>query len=487
MPSVAKVDLSGNSTIIWLIASLGLLLADYIVLPTDLNTHYLPGIFFCLTIIFQLILIYINPAYICNPLFWFLITASLYYGVGALFYAYGGEYSVEYLFYYNYVSPPEMGKVNTICCFAVLCATLGFYLAGNLKLSIPDLSKPFPAIKNNTRLFAVICFVIGWGSRALAKLMVLIKGEEYIMPGIIYNLAVFCYVPIFILGILFFKGQKNKTKWIFYGLILIEIFYGVTTKSKTDIIVPVVVGMISYYLTTRNIRNLIISGMMLILVYVMVIRPFITITRITQGMGRDRGINISQSILSMKEYVTNQESSIGNVDFSKSIKQLSPLIRFSLWNAQAFALKEYDEDRPGETVEKIIYTPVPRVIWQDKPIMTMGHYWTPLVTGSDKGGGTGPGYIFELYWNGGVFLVAMGMLFIGGVFYYIGQINMRLISAGHFFWVPVFVLSFLISYNQEGWFAPSFGGFIVNAIFLYLFLIIIDRLILLLNRTLRYH
>jgi len=485
MHIASKAEAKIDSSVFWLMVLLTGILLAYLTVPVQINISYLPAIFFCVVLCASVAMLNKALVFIYNPLFWFLITASLYYGIGALFYSYGNEYSLWYLSYYNYVPPEDMAKVNTISCAAVLFLLAGFYVAGNLKLPYPPIGRQFHNINQNINMFALVCLTIGWGSRLLARVLIFIKGEEYIMPGIVYNLDVFCYVPIVAVGTKFFKRKSTKMRWVLFALVFSEIIYGITTKSKTGILMPIILVLSGYFIATKDIRRLIIGGVLLALSYVLIIQPFITISRITQGMGRTSGISISQAAGSFKEYLSDQESSIADVDFDKSVDQLSPLIRFSLWNAQGFALKEYDQGRAGRTVENIIYTPIPRVIWPGKPIMTMGHYWTPLVTGSDAGGGTGPGYIFELYWNGGYFLVFLGMFSLGILFRYTGMLNMHLMGSGQIFWAPIFVLSFMVSYNQEGWFAPSFGGFFVNVIFLFFFLILIDRSMLLIGKTFR--
>lgn len=103
----------------------------------------------------------------------------------------------------------------------------------------------------------------------------------------------------------------------------------------------------------------------------------------------------------------------------------------------------------GQTLFLWAVAPVPRTFWKDKPIISVGQIIGPSVFGHELNiTGVPPGFVAELYWNGGVLAVVLGMFFLGMwlKFLYLsfGKIASQNKNALLFYIVLVFPFGFLI-------------------------------------------
>jgi hypothetical protein len=70
----------------------------------------------------------------------------------------------------------------------------------------------------------------------------------------------------------------------------------------------------------------------------------------------------------------------------------------------------------GRTFTLWLAAPIPRTMWKEKPVISIGQILGEKVFGSGigrAGGGIPPGFISELYWNFGVPGVLIGMYILG--------------------------------------------------------------------------
>jgi len=125
--------------------------------------------------------------------------------------------------------------------------------------------------------------------------------------------------------------------------------------------------------------------------------------------------------------------------------------RLNYANAQAFAMQAYDRGSPGNSFSLALYAPIPRFIWPNKPVMTVGSDFNCLVTGS-PGSQSAPGIFAEAYWNGGWFLVIGACMYVGVLFAWFTSMSMQYMALPDFRWLPVAFFGILMGVRPDDWF-----------------------------------
>ena len=142
---------------------------------------------------------------------------------------------------------------------------------------------------------------------------------------------------------------------------------------------------------------------------------------------------------------------------------------FSAAPFQAFLVEQYDEGRPGDSLQSAWAAAVPRILWPDKPDVTrFGRELYGLVTStSNPQSALAPTYTGEAYWNGGWPAVVVVSIFVG---LELGWLTRRwlLLASGRSSGFGILIMaipSALLAFWVESWIAATFvGGFLTLAI-----------------------
>ena len=71
----------------------------------------------------------------------------------------------------------------------------------------------------------------------------------------------------------------------------------------------------------------------------------------------------------------------------------------------------------GQSFRNILVFPIPRFLWSEKPDVRPGREFASDVLNGRGTSGVPPGFIAELYWNGG-YILMIPVMFVLGVFYH---------------------------------------------------------------------
>jgi len=147
----------------------------------------------------------------------------------------------------------------------------------------------------------------------------------------------------------------------------------------------------------------------------------------------------------------------------------SVLGRFSAAPLQAFLVQQYDEGRPGDSLQSIWTAAVPRVLWPDKPNVTrFGAELYGLVNNTSNGkSALAPTYTAEAYWNGGWPAVVLVSILVGLELGWLTRRWLRL-AQGRSSGLGILIMAIpaaLLAFWVESWIAATFvGGFVTLAI-----------------------
>jgi hypothetical protein len=197
--------------------------------------------------------------------------------------------------------------------------------------------------------------------------------------------------------------------------------------------------------------------LVVVVAYVFLLSPFVSFAR--TALGRTAAQDVSEVAAAAESY---------GAEGQETLAELLPGVqgwwaRLAYPNAQSFAMKQYDQGRPGWTFGMAGYAFVPRLLYEDKPILTPGKEFTYLVKGTDTYF-TGPGLIAEAYWNGGWVLAVATAMFVGGLFAVLGRISVRAIHSERWLYVPLIFTTIFLGLRPDNWFVPLYVGGVVQVV-----------------------
>jgi hypothetical protein len=112
---------------------------------------------------------------------------------------------------------------------------------------------------------------------------------------------------------------------------------------------------------------------------------------------------------------------------------------------------------------------LPRFIDPDKPIMNTGLEFTYLITGDRyMMSSTGLGALGEGYWNGGWLGVGGVGVVMGVLFAVLAHFSIRILEARIFMFLPMSMAGIIMGLRIDDWFVPTYLGFTVQLLIMYL-------------------
>ena len=134
-------------------------------------------------------------------------------------------------------------------------------------------------------------------------------------------------------------------------------------------------------------------------------------------------------------------------------------VRFNFSPTQNFVLDQYDRGRPSESLMPLFYILIPRLLWPEKPnISLLGTELTYLVNGTSSSSNS-PGFFgAEAYWNGGYLMVIIVCLYVGGLFAGLTSYALQKMSQEEFLFLPVVFAGIKIGTYPDDWFVAGYVG-----------------------------
>jgi len=405
---------------------------------------------------------------IWSPVPWFLVTSAAYFGLGPLAFTYGTRETIQYIVQDFPVDEYWLLRTNYLNAVgvAVVCATVGI---GSATLH-RRLSTRRVEANDYTRHIMWVFLVIGGTVKYGFTLPYALGLLSFVLPGSVQHLAGLTNAAIILLFILIHRGAKN-----YYGLLFVvigsELISGLMTFSKFEVIMTVLVVILGRFACRPNLKRLILSGLAFAVFYALVLSPFVLFARVAVS-------EIGVSDVNDLQDTVGEYNRVGK----DALAILQPEVQ-SWWTrlnyapAQAFVMDLYDGGAAGETFALLPYIFLPRLFFDDKPLMTSGKDLTLLLTGDDSSGHTGVGVFGEAYWNGGWSMVVIVCVYVGVLFVVLGQFSMRMVATNQVSYMPVILVCITTGLRPDDWFVPAFVGSMVEifvwymAIFVSLFIL----------------
>lgn len=412
-----------------------------------------------------------HPIMVWTPLPWFFAACAVYYGLGPLVYYFGQWESVWYVDLYYPASEQDIFWTNLLNVISIAIVVLSFVLSSKTIFSIePPRQIVFDDAKKLKRV--VILFLsIGIPVKYLLGLPLAFGILGFTLPGAVKIFESFTTLAIIPLIILVAKGY-GKWRILLYSLVASELLVSMATFAKETMLITLIITFLSwFFFVDQRLRTMVI-GVLLILAVYGVISPLVSFARIELTKGNQFIARFANSFEMVGEYIKSERKE--TFEERKGIQ--SWWTRLSYTNAQAFAMNRYNSGLPGDTFSLAVYTIVPRVIWPDKPIITVGPQFNYLATGNPDSA-SAPGFFGEAYWNGGWFMVVVACLYVGILFAGITCYAIQQISNLELLFLPVIFIGIRAGFRPDDWFVATYVGTLTIGIFLHILLYFINKLI----------
>jgi hypothetical protein len=428
---------------------LTLLFAAYQVMPLR-AAAYLPLALFGICAATVLRALRLDRLSIWNPLLWFLIASAVYYGIGPLIFLSGDDVIISYIQSYNFVDDASFLRTNVLNVVSIIgiCAVYGMC----------SLSKRFgglPAERirrvgpDQTGILLALMAGIGWGARLVVDILRATRGEDAVMFGILFNLAELSKVAV---GIAVYRYATLRGRSIIPVVVIgcAELYFAIGTLMKQQVLEVLFLAFLGWFLANPTKRAVAITAASATLAYLLMV-PLFSEARNETWSGSPYSV------------------SAGVAGAGRALKDLTGILsdsptqnwwwsRLSQVPAQTFAMEAHDAGQAGNTFAVALATPIPRVIWPDKPVVNYGAEFTTLVKGDASSGNSGPGFFAEAYWNLGWLGVLMMCTVTGATYAWFARRNVLALDESDLRWLPVAYLSLKMGYRPDDWFVATVIG-----------------------------
>lgn len=409
--------------------------------------------------------LYISERYsMLMPLLWFYLAYGVYFGFAPLIYHFGTPESIFYVDYFYPVNELALLNTNLLNSLGILFVLLGYQFRLPISRSIDHRLKTI----NQTIALKQVIFVFvvtGLFIKYWFAFPYYMGWSDWTLPGAIQVFTILPRVSIILLFVLISEGSV-KLKWLFYALVAEELTFALMTLSKLAVIEVIIAIILGWFIARKpSITKLIAAGVLLAMLYILVLSPFVTYARVfAASVGVGTVSEIGQSI---SAYATNsdEEDLAGLAGITPGVQGW--WTRLAYTNAQAFAMADYNLGRGGATIALALYGFVPRIFYEEKPVMTPGREFTAAITGEHTETATAPGVFAEAYWNGGWGMVGLVGLYIGFFFRAFTLFAQTNLASRRFVYMPVILIGITQAYSICDWFAVTYVGPAANAIMFY--------------------
>lgn len=411
-----------------------------------------------------------RPDAVWTPLPWFLAAWTVYYGFGALAYVYATPETIAYMDAFYPVDDRALLRtnlLNLVGLVSVLAAT-GLVSRARLRSAVHSAHSP----GHDPWRVAMLFLLVGVPVKYLFEFPYVLGLTDFVLPGSVQYLGTFSGLAILSLSVAAAQGRRGARQ-LLWLLIASEMLVGVVMLAKLHMIQTVLLFLLGRYAVRPDVKRLVIGGILIAIGYAAVLSPFVDFARI--ALGRASSQNLAEATDVAFTYGTKGRQMLAEV--LPGVQGWWSRLAYS--NTQAFAMDQYDQGKPGWTFAMAGYALVPRVLYEDKPIMTPGREFTYFAQGKDISS-TGIGFfVAEAYWNGGWVLAILTGLFAGSVFAVLGRISLRAVRSGRWLYSPLVFMSIRIALRPDDWFVPAYLGGLAQVVVVVVFLnLVFARLVL---------
>lgn len=392
-----------------------------------------------------------EPRALWQPLFWFRIACSAYYGIGALVPYIANDVTVQNIKRYYWFSEEEalaVGVINLLSIIVVL--TTAWLISRRQAITETTAPKADASAQSRTLLFAAI-FLIGGGIMRYLIVLPVALGLIDLVPGVIIPLAKSYIVGLYLLVLSGMRGNRTAAG-LAAVLIPIDLAIGLLTFAKSEVLLTLIftyLGVLHHKLTLPRV----IVGLVIILGVYGQLDPII-------HFGRDELLRRHQALTApLDERIEIMGSYTGTEwEGTERAENQPALSRLSYLHVAAMVVTWHDTGRTGDSLSYALTVLVPRFIWPDKPIITSVGTDLSLAASGNVGSSISPGLFAEAYWNLGWLGIPILMVPLGCILTVFSRYSLNVMREENWLHLPPVLLGVLAGVRVDGFFVADIIG-----------------------------
>lgn len=215
------------------------------------------------------------------------------------------------------------------------------------------------------------------------------------LPNIIIQFGQLAYIGYFLVGYWAIKNDRRRLFWMVLALTILDAIIGLVQLSKYAALFPALMLPVAYLYYKTTLRRMLLV-MAIIVPYYFAVADIVTdARRLVQRTDDNRAV-LSDTVRVLNARAAgNQEIGLDGPEYQIGWARLSYV------NAGAFAISQYDQGVPGDSLRDVFIVWIPRIFYPDKPIITdIGREFTFLANGNYNSS-TSPSLPAEGYWTFG--------------------------------------------------------------------------------------
>jgi len=375
---------------------------------------------------------------IYTPVPWFLLAWVLYHGFGGLAPIFLGEIVLN-RYRMGSIAAEDILMVNLLNTVGLFAFCVGFYLFSHIKIFFKKIT--LSKFHDPWRV-ALIFLILGAPIRVFLDFPRSVGLIDINLPGFIIGLAGLMKLSIIPLKLA--SQSKYMAKIILWAVFITEIGMGLVQLAKINIIITILILVLAEYFTKSNLKQVMVIIVGLIIVYSVFLQDFILWGRIHLQSNSARSYD--DILYVIKNY--NRQ----NYDLRKNMWWY----RLCYIPEEIFVMSQYDIGDKGDSFILAKNIVLPRIIFPNKPVLTIGADFYKAITGVEAPTHTAAGIFAEAYWNGGWLFVLLTGLFVGALVSILGKANIHLISTGKWLYLPLIFAGIFSAMRLDDWFVATY-------------------------------
>ncbi len=381
-----------------------------------------------------------SPLLMFSPMPWFLLASGVYFGFGPLIYFFGNEMAKTYC---NAVWPVDLDELWSVTLLNALGVVLVFGVWLWQMREVPR-GRLKPAGDDALASAVLIFYLVGLPFR----LITIVSDYDllpFTLPGFLRWFANLTSAGLVLLTAMALR-KGGGWRFLWGAMLVMDVIGGVLAFSKLAILLAVIPCILGYLLYRPQRQALQWIPVFLTIAY-MVSHSFVSFAR---------------------QNVMDHNSILGRMELAHSFfdaEKANPLdeedqawwTRLNYANAQQFAMQDYENGTPGDSLMMALIAPIPRILWPDKPSIESGYEFYRRLTGRNTAS-FGIGFFAEAYWNGGWLAVVLCSCAIGWIFGKITLFISKEQAIGNLWVLPIALIWIRGGARVDGWIHTEIVG-----------------------------
>ena len=465
----------------WELIALGCLVVFYLLAEEvlgrdsiDLCNYMGPVVLMVVLTLGALRMVLLEAASIWLALFWFRVSAGVYYGAGALVPLLTTDSMRLHLDSFFSFTDEFLAKANLVWALGISTVLLTANVYAAFKGRGVAFRERSAGASDGKVMLVVGLMLLGVGS--VAKYFFIMPYMfgllSYTLPGAVGPLAYCSYAAMFLLTAWSLEHSRLSFGLI-VGLLLVEMLGGFLMMTKNEVLMPLIMFLLAFIRQRATVTRLGVIGAAISAVFIAII-PVVdygrnqlwSLYRTTVGVGIGVRLEIIQQGLEGDAWNTASTSDVQ-----------AGWVRISYANQSTFAIHLYDSGRPSESLEHLFAVFIPRFLWPEKPNITdIGLDFNFMASGISTSASS-PGLFAEAYWIAGWSGVVLLMIPTGFVLAVLSSYALDLMRREQWLYFPVVLLGMRVGLRTDGYFVVDIVGGSVILVATYLIFVGLDQVV----------